>query len=192
MKPEEIRSLFSDYIKSFDEQKINQVWEEQSERFRTFWGTRIMTKGKPLTDEEIDDIVLILDKNAKGSTPETQAIAKMMIPQGKWRKMFKELQVNKQLSTTLNDLFHAGTDQDKIALINKCYALNEGGKNHITGKSGNGINGLLAAYNPDDNCFIVSLESRLRVCNVLGIKMPENFNNLSEGDQLFLSNKVIT
>ena len=65
----ELKDKFETYLNEINIEKITSVWKKQSEYFRDFWNTRIMNeKSEPLSDSEIDEIVLILDIHAKGST----------------------------------------------------------------------------------------------------------------------------
>ena len=98
----ELHLKFKRFLEERDYNKFDSIWEKQSARFREFWKEKIMDDGaSDLTDSEIDEIVLILDKNAKGSNKDTVAVAKIMIPQGVWRRLFKEIQSKKKVERTI-------------------------------------------------------------------------------------------
>jgi hypothetical protein len=60
LKQEEIIKLFNDF-------KL--AWDDYSRRFQAFWKEKILNpQVKELNDAEIDDIIRILDRNAKGNT----------------------------------------------------------------------------------------------------------------------------
>ena len=93
----ELYSKFKRFQEEIDSEKINSIWKRQSDVFREFWKEKIMDQSaQPITDSEIDEVVLILDKNAKGSNKDTVAVARVMIPQGVWRRLFKEIQNKKE------------------------------------------------------------------------------------------------
>ena len=84
---------YKSYLKEIDAEEAELVWERKSVVFRDFWKNKILNNKRPsLTDAEIDEIVLILDKNAKGSTKDTIAVARVMIPQGVWKRWEKPRQ----------------------------------------------------------------------------------------------------
>ena len=66
---------FKDFLDETNFEELNLIWERQSYKFKEFWQKEVMVKKDSLTDSEIDEIILILDKNAKGSTKETVAVA---------------------------------------------------------------------------------------------------------------------
>jgi len=45
-------------------------------------------------------IIRILDRNGKGNTKNSEAVAKAMIPQGAWRRMFNEFHSNREQAVT--------------------------------------------------------------------------------------------
>ena len=92
-----------------------------------------------------------------------------MIPQGAWRRLFNQLKEEKPLSNTIESIFTAKTDDKRIESIDELFALNEGNKNNLTGKSGNAINCMLAAHDPFENLSIVSLNDRQKLLDALGI-----------------------
>jgi hypothetical protein len=76
-----------------------------------------------LADTEIDPIVRILDRNGKGNTKDSESVARAMIAQGAWRRMFNEIKPSKELSGTINSILDE-SDSDRTAkLINKLYEI---------------------------------------------------------------------
>ena len=155
---DELSQKFKNFLTEIDSEKIESIWDRKSSIFRTFWNEKIMDdKSDPLTDVEIDEIVLILDKNAKGSNKDTVAVAKVMIPQGVWRRLFKEIQKKRDLKELVSSILMEEDENKQIELINKLYKFNQGKKNSLTGKSGNAINTLLFAFNPKRYLSMISL-----------------------------------
>ena len=101
----ELQQKFQNYLKEINAEEIESIWERQSKAFRDFWKYKILIDNYPaLTD--IDEVVLFLDKNAKGSTRNSVAVAKAMIPQGVWRRLFKEIQSKKRLKELLYSILN--------------------------------------------------------------------------------------
>ena len=69
---EELQKRFRGYLNETNVDEIESTWERQSRTFRDFWDKQIRDeKAPPLSDADIDEIVLILDKTAKGSSSVT-------------------------------------------------------------------------------------------------------------------------
>ena len=106
--------LYEEYLAQTDADKINHIWDEKSREFRDFWHSKIMNKEvKEISDAEIDKIVLILDRSASGQKKENEAVARTMVPQGKWRAMFRLFKSDEKLKIVMNNLFNE-TDDDKM------------------------------------------------------------------------------
>ena len=188
----ELHLKFKRFLEERDYNKFDSIWEKQSARFREFWKEKIMDDGaSDLTDSEIDEIVLILDKNAKGSNKDTVAVAKIMIPQGVWRRLFKEIQSKKKLKELLYSVLIENDENKQIKLIDKLNNLNRGQKNSLTGKSGNAINTMLFAFNPRKYLAIISLNDRKKVIDYFKIESSVDFDNDSMGGKIVESNRAI-
>ena len=133
---ENLRELFATFFSRYDEEEKNAIWKSQSQRFRDFWNDRIMTdRPGELDDIEIDEIVRILDRMGKGNTAASEAIARAMIPQGAWRRMFNEIKAKKPLRDSLNKVFQESDNNKRAAAINHLYAINKDRRNNLTGQS---------------------------------------------------------
>lgn len=183
MESEKLKELFDSFLINYQEDAKNEIWTNQSREFNDFWSEKIMkSDDEELNDQEVDDIVRIIDSHGKGNTPLTESLAKVMIPQGAWRRLFNQLKEEKPLSNTIESIFTANTDDIRIESIDKLFALNEGNKNNLTGKSGNAINCMLAAYDPFENLSIVSINDRQKLLDALGINY--SINSKSIGSQI--------
>lgn len=191
MNKNQILNLFNSFIVDYDEKSKIEIWQKQSQTFRGFWNEKIINETGELNDNETDQIIRILDKNAKGNTRESQAVAKAMIPQGVWRKMFNELKNKKELSGLLNSIFQEEDNNRKIELINKLYKVNESNKNSLTGKNGNALNAMLFAHDPEGYISIISLNHRNKIIEYLGFPGGPDFETASPGEKIILTNKVI-
>src|SRR2546426_4291111 len=101
-----LQQLFTEFITKYDAEDKDAIWAGHSQEFRTFWSNRVLVGGKTeLDDAEIDKIVRILDKNGKGNTKDSEAVGRVMIPQGAWRRMFNEIKADKELSKLLDAIF---------------------------------------------------------------------------------------
>jgi hypothetical protein len=179
MNKADISKLFSEFVKQYNPEEKDKIWASHSDRFRTFWKERVL-EGLPgdLPENEIDEIVRILDRNAKGNTRDSEAVARAMIAQGAWRRMFNELHSDKELSGIITRIFEENDEEKKAQYINQLYEMNQGRKNNLTGPSANAINAFLAAYDPAhwDHYFAgrqtkthraVWFSARLRFWNIL-------------------------
>src|SRR4051812_38942481 len=94
-----VQGLIAKFLPTYDAKAKDLLWQKQSAAFRNFWSNRIMAATAPkLSDEECDVIVRILDRNGKGNTKECEAVAKAMVAQGAWRRMFQSFQSEKELA----------------------------------------------------------------------------------------------
>lgn len=145
MNPDEVHNYFKNFINSYEEEKKNAVWTKQSNHCITF----LNQLSKRNNDQnEIDQIIRYLDKQGKGSTPTTEAIAKVMVPQGSWYQIFEDIANNKDLKNNFDSLMLL-TDRDKRKYyINNIYKTNQGNKNHLTGTTASAINAFLALFDP--------------------------------------------
>ena len=192
MNKEELMNKFRSFVEQIDVEELDNIWSIQSKIFREFWENKIMNDSYPsLTDSEIDEIILILDKNAKGSKSHTNAVARAMIPQGAWRRMFSQIKENKNIKNILNKLFKSKIDQEKIDLIDEIYKINEGRKNNLTGKSGNAINCMLFAYNPLNNLAVISLNDRRKIIEQYLLNSDIDFDENSQGKNIIESGNLI-
>lgn len=188
----ELQTKFKKYIENTNTEEMRSVWSEQSKKFIDFWKNKIMDDSYPsLSDSEIDEIVLILDKKAKGSTKDHFAVANVMIPQGVWRRLFKEIQQNKRLKSSLNKIFTSDNDKEKITAIDKLYEFNKGRKNSLTGKSGNAINSMLFAYSPKKYLAVVSLNDRKKIIDFYQFSHNLDLVNDAQGKKIIQTNEII-
>ncbi len=189
MEKQQLNQLFNSFLANYDTEAKNAVWEKQSKQFHDFWVTKIMSGDREeLNDTETDQIIKILDRNGKGNTKESEAVAKAMIPQGAWRRMFNEIKINKNLSNLLNSIFTEKDVDKRAELINEVYKLNEGHRNNLTGPSGNAINAMLAAFNPVSNLSVISLKDRRKVFEYFGFEGAPDFDKDSIGKKIIFSN----
>jgi len=171
MENEKIKEIFDTFLKSYPEEQKSSLWTIQSTNFRKFWNERIIIPdSQELTEQEIDEIVRILDSHGKGNTKDSEAIAGVMIPQGAWREMFRKLQIENTLTGCINLILKTSSSEERIRQIDKLYGLNNNRIKYLTGKSGNAICCLLAAFDPFNNLSIVSLNDRIKLLKSLGIE----------------------
>ena len=188
----DISALVNEFQNSYDAVTQDLVWAEQSQRFRKFWYERVMGNDpNVISDSECDEIIKILDRNGKGNTRDSQAVARAMIPQGAWRRMFNEFHTNKRLGTLVTQIMEEVDPTHKADLIDQLYRENEGQKNNLTGPSGNAIGAFLAAYDPFNNLSIISLNDRRAVIEFLGFSLPFDWDTASIGIRIVTTNSLI-
>lgn len=192
MSPRAIEDLFGLFIATYSVDEMNAVWQSQSQRFRDFWNRRIMTPSSDeVNDSEIDEIVRILDRTGKGNTAASEVVARTMIPQGAWRRIFKQMRDEPLLAATLSEVFGRSDLDGLTAAIDEVYRINQGRKNNLTGQSGHAVAALLAAYDPFKNLSMISLNHRRRVIECFAVAGDPDFDRDSVGKKLALSNVAI-
>ena len=184
--------LFDAFLPKYDIEAKDAIWKAQSQQFRDFWSQKIMSGGaQELQDSEIDDIVRILDRNGRGNTAASEAVARAMIAQGAWRRMFNEIKANKSLRDALTNVFEASDGRQRAGAIDKVYVINKDRRNNLTGQSGNAINAMLAAYDPFTNLSAISLNDRKKIVDYFAFADGPDFAKDSIGERMARSNAVI-
>jgi hypothetical protein len=174
MKPS-ISSLAKQFLETYDAVPKDNVWEKQRNTFHTFWSMRVLhASSAPLAEEECDAIIRILDKNGKGNTKDSEAVALTRVPQGAWRRLFSEFLGNKELARLVNSIFETKDLPTKATLIDKLYVMNEGRGNSLTGQAGITLSALLAAHDPFANLSIVSLNDRRALLDFFALHLADN------------------
>lgn len=191
MNLNEISSLFTDFLRNYDVEAKDALWQRQSKKFRDFWSLKVMgSSSDELPDSDIDEIVRILDRNGKGNTKSSEAVARVMIPQGAWRRMFNEIKHSSTLSRLLDSLLREPEGAKRAGYIDQLYKINEKNKNNLTGKSGNAVGTMLAAWDPRANLSVISLRDRRRLMEHFGLPWA-SLESLSIGNQIVRSNDLI-
>ncbi|HUI31945.1 MAG TPA: hypothetical protein VLX91_17175 [Candidatus Acidoferrales bacterium] len=187
-----LKDQFEQFLTIYDADAKDAIWAEQSRTFRRFWNDKIVN-GSPdsLTDDNIDPIVRILDRHGKGNNSESEAIAKAMVAQGAWRRMFHELCSKKDLSKLITQIFETADTGERAANVDSLYEMNKGRKNNLTGPSGNVINAFLAAYDPMSNISIISMKDRRLIIEHFGFPMTFDYDNATSGVRFANTNEII-
>ncbi len=190
MENAKIKEDFYSFKAHYNESEKNEIWNEQSKEFKFFWENRILNPAdEELHDHEIDDIVKILDRHGKGNNRESEAVARVMIPQGAWRRLFNQLKEDTALSGCIDKILKANHSNIIESEIDRLYELNKDNKNNLTGKSANAINSFLAAFDPFRNLSIVSINDRNKLLAGMGI--PIEIEALSTGKQVVKTSEII-
>jgi hypothetical protein len=187
-----LKTLIATFLTDHDAAGKDQVWKRHSEHFRAFWSGRIMApEAASIPEAECDEIIRILDRNGKGNTKGSEAVAKAMVPQGAWRRMFNELHANKALGRLLNLALAETEPAKKAEAIDQLYRLNAAQRNNLTGPSGNAVGAFLAAHDPEGNLSIISLKDRRAIIEYLGLPVSFDWDTSSVGTRIALTNGVI-
>ena len=187
---------FSSFLPEFDgvydSATKQRAWTELSAQFREFWSNRVMGADiDPISDEDCDKVIKILDRNGKGNNKDTEAIARAMVSQGAWRRLFNELHKNRKLGEVVNKIL---TEQDprlKAQYIDELYGMEEAQKIYLTGKSGNTISVFLAAFDPFKNLSVISLKDRRLLLECLESPYIGEFDARTIGDKITQSNDIL-
>ena len=192
MATPQISEQAKEFLQNYNSAEKDKVWQEQSVAFRTFWADRIMNVASAApSDEDCDAVIRTLDRNGKGNTKKTEAVARAMIPQGAWRRMFAEFRSNTSLRGLMNGILEEKDLVKKATLIDQLYEINAGKKNNLTGESGNAVNAFLAGYNPVENLSVISLKDRRTLIEFLGLGVPFDWSSDSIGARMVMSNDVL-
>lgn len=189
----DVSALIQQFLSSYDAKAKDAVWRELSERFKTFWRERVFSDDpSPISDDDCDEVIRILDRNGKGNTKDSEAVAKAMIAQGAYRRMFNEFHVtNRPLGALLDSVLTESDPTRKAALIDALYEKNAGQRNHLTGQSGNAVCDFLAAYDPANNLSIISLKDRRAAIEFLKLSVPFSWDTSSIGTRIVVTNQLI-
>src|SRR5256885_1274749 len=99
MSEQNLSSAVAQFVQTDDANAKDAIWKDQCQRFRDFWKNRVLQASpQGLSDGDYDPIIRIVDRNGKGNTKDSEAVAKAMITQGTWRRMFNEFHREKELS----------------------------------------------------------------------------------------------
>ena len=187
-----IAELVPQYLQSYDAVGKDKIWQQHSTTFRQFWNKHVLNGGGgTIPDEVCDEVIRILDRNGKGNTKQNEAVAKAMVPQNVWRKLFNSLRADKNLARLVDAIFTESAVERRAGLIDELYAANAGRKNWLTGESGNVLNAMLAAYDPVENLSFISLTGRKAQLDALEVKLPFDWERASFGQRIAHSNVLL-
>lgn len=182
----------AEFKQNYDAEAKDKVWAKQSQQFRDFWDKRVLgADAETIPDEDCDKIIRILDRNGKGNTKDSEAVAKAMVPQGAWRRMLNEFHANKELGTLVTGILKETDPEKKAGLIDKLYKLNAKGGNNLTGPSGNTVNAFLAAYDPVNNLSVISLKHRRALIEFLGLQGAIGSDKDFVGKAIVMTNSIL-
>jgi hypothetical protein len=178
-----IQDLVSRFLQSYDSVAKDMIWKRQNAVFRKFWSEQVLAQGhEGIPDDTSDEIIRILDYHAKGKSKGSEVVAKTMVRQEVWRKLFNILHSNQKLASLVDAIFKENKLDRKIRLIDELYAANA--KNSLTGENGNVLNALLAAYDHVENLSAVSLKHRKALIEFLELKLPFDWDSASFGTRI--------
>lgn len=185
-------TFVSEFDDSYDSAKKEAVWTELSNQFREFWSQKVMSDdASPISDVDCDKIIKILDRNGKGNNKDTEAIARAMVSQGAWRRLFNELHTNKKLGATVDRILKEIDPVQRAKYIDELYAMEDAQGIYLTGRSGNTISALIAAHDPFANLSIISLKDRRLLLECLSSSYLDEFDAESIGMKIAHSNLVL-
>jgi hypothetical protein len=144
-----------------------------------------------IPNEECDRIIRILDSNGKGNTKHTEAVARVLVPQDVWQRMFNIIHSNRTLASLMDSILKAEDPGLRADLIDKLYHENEKNKNSLTGKSGSVISAFMAAYDPINYLTVVSLKHRRAQIEFLELAVPFDWEADSIGKRIVQSNLLL-
>lgn len=192
MPTQNFSTFVSEFDGLYDSAKKEAIWADLSKQFREFWSNRVMAGDvDPISDDDCDKIIKILDRNGKGNNKETEAVARAMVSQGAWRRLFNELHSNKTLGDAVNNILQEQDPARKSEYIDHLYGMDSAKKIYLTGQSGNTISAFLAAYDPATNLSIISLKDRRLLLECLNSSYIQDFDAGTTGAKIAHSNHAL-
>lgn len=189
MSLEEFKRFVPEFDQTYDEELIKKVWEEQSDKFNKFWNERIISPDTDsIPDDDCDQIIRILDRNGKGNTKGSEAIAKAMVSQGAWRRLFNILHKNKALGALVNGILTENNSAKRADLIDLLFHNDDAKRINLIGPTGNTISLLLAASNPSKFLSITSLRDREKLIDFLA---QNGLTTDAVSDQKTIGKKIV-
>lgn len=183
---------FQDFLAGYNPVEKDEIWQLQSNTFKTFWNQKVLDdEVKELDDFEVDGIIRFIDRQARGNTARDESIAKVMISQGVWRKMFNQFKTDKKLAELIDQIMRTFDSKQRVGLVNELYRYNEPHRNSLTGQSGNAVNSFMFLWTPSRHVSIVSLKDRQRLIQFLEIKDGPDFDKDSPGEKMVRSNEAL-
>ncbi len=181
--------LLKSYFNSYDfPTKIN-IWKQYSNRFKEIWKNKINNGSATKTD--FDEIVFLIDANARGRTKKDDVVAKTYIRYGTWYRSFGDITSKSELRSLMNDILSSNDYDEIIKLLNKLATLNEKNKNGLTGESGIILNSLLFLNNPELFICSVSLRHRIDIINYFSFDELKEYEKISYGEKIIRTNEII-
>lgn len=124
-----MQDLIPRFLQSYDSVAKDMIWQRQSAAFRQFWSEQVLAQGHDeIPDGTCDEIVRILDYCAKGKPKGSEVVAKVMVPQNVWRKLFNILHSDQKLARLVDAIFKESKADRKATLIDTLYVENADGK----------------------------------------------------------------
>ena len=184
--------MVAKYLESYNAPAKDAIWQQHSATFRRFWSEQVLAQEKgAIPDDACDAIIRILDRHGKGNTRDSEAVARVMVPQGVWRRIFNSIHSDRDLARLIDSIFTAEEPGHKATLIDELYRTNEGKKNSLTGKSGSVITAFIAAFDPVNNLTVISLKHRKAQIDFLDLVLPFDWVGASVGQRIVRSNLLL-
>jgi hypothetical protein len=78
-----VEGLVAKFRECYDAPAKDATWQRHSATFQRFWSDQVLAKGTGTISDDVCDVVIrILDRNGKGNTKESEAVAGgIMMPQ---------------------------------------------------------------------------------------------------------------
>jgi hypothetical protein len=145
----------------------------------------------PISDDECDVAIRILDVKAKGNRKGDESVANVMTPMGAWRRLFNILHTGRKLGRLVDAIFSENDLNRKAGLIDELQKAAAGKGSRLTGEGATVLNALLAAYDPISSLSIVSLNDRKAMMNFLKLSLPIDWSQASYGTRIVQSNSLL-
>ena len=193
MKSTKLPALIESFLATYDHVEKDQIWQSQSKQVSDFFNKRLLSDSVgEIPDEECDEIIRILDRSGRGNTKGCEAVARAMVPQGAWRRIFNEFHKDHELCRLVVSILEESDPERKAKLIDELYESNKDVNNYLTGPSGNMIGAFLAAFDPVKNLAMISLKHRRVLLKYLEPELDYDWEQDSIGRKIVETNSLAT
>lgn len=173
------------FSNNYNFEKKTQIWKNHRKIFQDIWNDKILSGTAERID--FDDLVFIIDSNARNSTKNDEAVAKTYLRYSIWYKFFNDLNDKPELREKIDSILKTDREEEIVKSIDKLYEYNKNNKNGLTTKNAIILNALLFLNSPDQYISSLSLKHRRIICEKLGLI----FSDESVGTIIIETNKII-
>jgi hypothetical protein len=172
---------------------IEQIWSEQSSKFRDFWSNKMLNPKIVLTQEDIEGVIRILDTKARGNIGAgLKAVADLYLRQNMQEELLRNIKSTPKKMELLDRFFKANLEEERIKAINELANFErKSGMPRLTTLYGVFLNALAYAYDPTEHLNIVSIDKEKRAIDKLEIPIDFDPERVAYGNLLVKGNKVI-
>ncbi|QRF75612.1 hypothetical protein Thermo_01118 [Thermoplasmatales archaeon] len=172
---------------------IDQIWSDQSLKFKEFWSTKILNPENEVTQADLEDVIRILDTKGRGNIDaELKAVASLYLRQNMQEELIRNIKNTPKKIELLDQFFKSASDEERINAINELQNFESSNRvAKLTTVYGVFLNAIAYAYDPAEHVNIVSIDKEKRAIDKFEIPIDFNPDRVSYGELLVKANRVI-